>query len=104
MIEADEWLGTVSTIVFVGHFLLIGAAMAWLLPKSRFLTCGALMLAFAFIPVAWQGWFTTSEAKGAGLLLLFTVPPALLMILAGILTAGARAFHALRRKIQQPGL
>lgn len=81
-----------AVAVIAAAIYLIGGI--WLLIKERPIRAGLVMMLASFIPLAWQLMFTETDAKGFALLLLLMLPPALGIILAGLVW---RAYRTLER-------
>lgn len=66
----------------------------WLLMKGRPVRAGLVMTFASLIPLTWQLNFTDSDAKGVALTVIFMLPPALGVILVGLV---GLAYRALKR-------
>lgn len=71
----------------------------WLLAKGRPVRAGLVMTLASLIPLTWQLNFTDSDAKGFALLLLLMLPPALGVIVVGLVWSAYRATERLRRPV-----
>jgi hypothetical protein len=72
-----------SAFVLLGSLLIYSAGLLLLLRNGWRIRAGLIMSVAAFLPVTWQVRFTDSEMPGFALLLLFTLPPAVLIVIAG---------------------
>lgn len=90
--------GDQSTLVMIVSLALYIVAPLPFLAHGRFICAGLAMFSAALLPLIWQGIFTDSDAPGFGLLLLFTAPIPLFIVVVGLLVAAFRAGRSIWRK------
>jgi hypothetical protein len=59
-------------------------------PQGRLIRGGLGMMVASLLPLFWQVYFTDSESPGFVMLLVFTFPPGLLVLLIGLAMAIVR--------------
>jgi len=79
-----------STFITILTLALYVGAAVWLFFLKRPILAGVAMGVIALIPPIWQAIFTTSEARGEGLLAALMLLPALVLVVCGGVAAVLR--------------